>query len=178
MSRHTDWATLLYRGDVAPCSPLKDNRHFRGTCRDEEQTKQESSMKQLRSGALIHKREVTYSSGTSVGSQRTALRHTCIPEGRILHFFIGLLTFILVNKKWFPEVNVSFNVCSPISIGMEPIFDYFLFSVIPLFLSNSKVLTVTSSSERCPFVTAHLQKSTSEATSRTSLSIDKLTAHM
>lgn len=56
-------------------------------------------MKQLSNRALIDKTEATPSSGTSVG----------FPEGRILHCFIGLLTFILVNKKWFPELSVLFK---------------------------------------------------------------------
>jgi hypothetical protein len=105
-------------------------------------------MQQLPSRAQTDKTEATHSSGTSVGFQRTTSRY--IPEGRILRCFIDLLTFILVNKKWFPVVNPFFNVCSPVSIGMEPIFDYFLFSVIPFFYRIRRYLLSLPAANAAP----------------------------
>jgi hypothetical protein len=64
-------------------------------------------MKQLSSRALIDKTETAHPSETSVGFEWTTRRY--IPEGRILHCFIGLRTFILVNKKSFPEVSGFFK---------------------------------------------------------------------
>jgi hypothetical protein len=153
--------------DIMPFSPLKVNRHFRGTYHLHFQSRIVSQARNQ------HVAVIRQSSDWYVGND-VFLRNVgwlstvyMVIYPRTLHCFIGLRSLNFVNKKWFPEVSVFFNVCSSISIGMEPIFDYFIFSIIPLFLSNSKVLTVTSSSERCLFVTAQLQKSTSEATYRT-----------
>jgi hypothetical protein len=85
--------------DIRPCSPLKVNRYFGGTCRfhlqsrriSQERNGREAGSKQRYFTLLscltyssILKMKATCSSETSVDIQRTTRRY--IPEDRTLHY--------------------------------------------------------------------------------------------